>query len=503
MVRVAAGAAGSPSPSSPSLPPEVAAWVAAGRAVLAVAEHADSWDAGTRRAVLGELDRGERVLALARGKVVTAERAAGTWSLRGDRDLAGFLGGVSRQGRGAGLAAVGQAGTLAAMPVVAEALVDGPVTTTHVQQITRATATSAALAEQLATPAGQAQVVELAGRLDGAEFGKALAQLSASLDPSMRQRSHDEQRAARSLAWTHTPSGTLIKGRLDSVAGHRFAKVIDALCPRPALDDDRTREQRQADALMAVMDRAATDKTTAPGTLAPVQAIVTFTPDTWTALRATREAGTQTTATPGSATDVMDRLRGVDPVVDETGQAWPASEVARVLCDCALTWAMAATPAAELNLGRECRLFKRQHWLALYAAGITTCAVGGCTMPLAYTELHHLKWWQRDNGPTDQANCAPYCSFHHHEIHRLGIQVTRLPDGTLDHRHPDGRRYGAPPAPPNADGRSLPNVVLAVRASRNDDGSPCGGESSVTPVVPPDMGERGDPPPDLLALLSA
>jgi hypothetical protein len=416
------------------------------------------------------------------------------------------------------------------------------------------------LAERLATPAGQAQVVELAGRLDGAEFGKALAQLSASLDPAMRQRSHDEQRAARSLAWTHTPSGTLIKGRLDAVAGHRFAKVIDALCPRPALEDDRTREQRQADALMAVMDRAATDKTTAPGTLAPVQAIVTFTPDTWTALRATRPSGgdgsptarprpghpgrddaltpaVTTPPVPGSATDVMGRLRGVDPVVDESGQAWPASEVARALCDCALTWAVVGTPAAELNLGRECRLFKRQHWLALYAAGITTCAVGGCSMPLAYTELHHLAWWQRDNGPTDQANCAPYCSFHHHEIHRLGIAVTRLPDGSLDHRHPDGRRYGAPPAPHDAggrslptDGRSLPNAALPGRVSEDDDG-PRDADGCPAFLAPPRQTVGTDPllsvgpgtlpsagrgravrtdgppdadsPPDLLALLSA
>ena len=483
-----------------AVPVEVAAWVAAGHAVLAVAGHAGQWEAGSRRVVLGELDRVDRLLAAVRGKVVTAERDAGTWALRGDRDLAGFLGAQSHQGRGAGLAAVGQAGTLAAMPAVAEALVDGPVTPRHLQEITRATAVSAALATELATSDGQAQVVQLAGRLDGASFGKALAQLSASLDPSARQRSHDEQRAERSLVWSHTPSGTLIKGRLDSVAGHKFAKVIDALCPRPALDDDRSRQQRQADALMAIVERVGTDKTAVPGSLAPVQAILTFTPDTWTALRATRETEGEATPVPGSTLAVMDRLRGVDPVIDESGQPWPASEVARALCDCALTWAVLGTPGAKLDLGRESRLFKRQHWLALYAAGTRTCAVGGCGMPLAYTELHHIAWWVRGHGPTNPANCAAYCSFHHHQIHRLAIAVIRRADGALEHHYPDGRPYGPPPGDEDP-GRSLPRDEAVACEDVDGPGRADRGAMLAGPRGDAAGGE--DPPPDLLTLLSA
>jgi hypothetical protein len=491
-------------PCRAAVPMEATAWVAAGRAVLGVVGHADEWDAPTRAAVLVALDRVERLVAAVRGRVLTAEREAGTWSLRGDRDLAGFVGRTSHQGRGAGLAAVGQAGALAAMPVVAEALVDGPVTTTHVAQIARARSASPALAAELASPAGQVRVVELAGRLDGSEFGRALAQLSASLDPAGRQRSHDEQRANRSFAWTHTPSGTLVKGRLDSVAGRKLAKAIDALCPRPLSDDDRSREQRQADALMAIVERVAADPTTAPGAVAPVQAIVTFTEDTWTALRAARPGARRgdpgvgetvpgatdavdeaaVTEAPGSAPEVVARLRGVAPVLDESGQPWPASEVARALCDCAVTRAVLTAPNAELNLGRTSRTFKRQHWLALHAAGVTGCSLAGCGMPLAYCELHHITWWRRDNGPTDITNCAPYCAFHHHEIHRLGILVTRRSDGTLEHRHPDGRTYGG--APP-ATGRTPAEAVAVARSYDTGDGSP-----------PPDEG----PPPDLLELLT-
>lgn len=479
--------------SPAALPAELVAVDAATRAALTLATAAHEWDAASRAAVLTWVARHRDAVAALEARVLTAEREAGTWSLRGDRDLAGFLGRASHQGRGAGLTAVGQAGTLAAMPAVAEALIDGPVTTTHVAQLTRATAASPTLATELGTPQGQARVVEMAGRLDGAEFGKALSQLAASLDPASRQRAHDEQRAARSFAWTHTASGTLLKGRLDTVAGHTLAKAIDALCPRPVVEDDRSREQRQADALVAIARRVMTDRATTPGAVAPVQAIVAFTPETWTALRAARSgderadrsagdegadrsagdegadrsagdlgvcAEERSALAPGSARDVMGRLRGAEPVVDETGQPWPASEIARALCDCLLTRAVVGGRDAELNLGRGERRFGRQHWLALYAAGTRSCSIGGCGMPLAYTELHHLRWWTRDGGPTDLANCAAYCSFHHHEIHRLGIVVTRLADGTLEHRHPDGRPYGgATTSQPPGTHRDGPSAV--------------------------------------------
>ena len=624
-------------PSPATFPPELVAIDQATRAALAVTAQASEWDAPRRAAVLSWVGRHRDALAVLEGRVLTAEREAGTWSLRGDRDLAGFVGRTSHQGRGAGLTAVGQAGTLAAMPVVAEALVDGPVTTMHVTQLTRATAASPTLAAELSTSQGQAHVVEMAARLDGAEFGKALSQLAASLDPAARQRAHDEQRAARSFAWTHTPSGTLLKGRLDTVAGHMLAKAVDALCPRPTLDDERSREQRQADALVAIAARVVTDRATTPGAVAPVQAIVTFTPEIWTALRAAapgdergdREARSnrgrddnpgnpgrqaepakqsgqrdqgdhghpldhqdhhdhqghhgapldhedhqdhrEATAgsalstgggptdgdprpdessadstgacaeerspnAPGSARDVMGRLRGAGPVVDETGQAWPASEIARALCDCLLTRAVVGGRDAELNLGRGERRFGRQHWLALHAAGARSCSIGGCGMPLAYTELHHLRWWTRDGGPTDLANCAAYCSFHHHEIHRLGIVVTRLADGTLEHRHPDGRPYGAratatgpygahhddpaatgdPPGPPDdaheprstcTIGRSEPTTGTSERPTGTG-GAPWapsvpgdGDRLDARPPVPsPRRGEG--PPDDLLELLT-
>lgn len=437
--------AGEAPTSGTLLPVELEAWVAAAPAVLAATRDAHLWDAATRQRTLAALDRVANVVTVGRSRVVTAEAEAGTWGLTGDRNLSSYLGHLTREGRGSGLAQAGQAATLQAMPAVADAMLEGDVTARHVREITRATEASPLLAAELATPEGQERVVRMARTFDGAAFGRKLRQLSAGLDPATRQREHDEQRAKRHLTLTHSAAGTEIRGFVDSVTGYKAQKMLDAFNPRPAKDDTRPRDVRQADALAALADHVLSDTRTTPGATAPVQALVTITQETWAALRSARSGSDVGT---GSAADVVARMRGVAPVVDETGRAWPASEVARALCDCLLTRAVAASPSRPLDLGSDERLFTRSHWLAVYASGQTTCAVEGCDMPLRYSQLHHMDWWFRDDGATDLANCAPECAYHHGEIHRLDLQVRRRQDGSYEHRHPDGRPYGG--VPPDA-----------------------------------------------------
>jgi hypothetical protein len=324
------------------------------------------------------------------------------------------------------------------MPAVAAALASGSVTAGHVAHLARATAASPALATELATGQGQAKVITLAARLDGAAFGKELRTLAASLDPASVQREHDEQRQRRFLNIVCTPSGTLIKGQVDNIAGHRLVKAIEALNPRPTTDDLRTAEQRRADALMAAVDCVLTDERTTPGSVSPVQALVVFHEDTFTALRT---AAPDTAAASGSTTVLLAALEGAAPVLDETGQAWPASEIGRALCECELTRVVINAKSVPLDLGRGKRLFGQNQWKAWYAAGQRTCSVPGCDMPLRWCELHHINWWKRDKGRTDLVNCAPMCGFHHHDTHRLNLRVTRLPDGSYEYRRPDARLY--------------------------------------------------------------
>ena len=72
-----------------------------------------------------------------------------------------------------------------------------------------------------------------------------------------------------------------------------------------------------------------------------------------------------------------------------------------------------------LDLGRKQRLFSpaQKHALAERDGG---CAWTGCAHPPSYTQAHHIRWWDRDTGPTDLKNGILLCSHHHHRVHDDG-----------------------------------------------------------------------------------
>ena len=439
------------------LPMEVDGALVAGRALLTAAGAADEWSGRVRRDVLSAIEALSGVLAAARSRVLSAEQAAGTWALSGDRDFAAWVGRTSRQGPGAGVAAVRLAGTLAAAPRVAEALAHGPVTAAHAQTLARATGGSPALAEHVRSASGQDEVVALAGRLDAAGFAKALARRSAELDPASRQRSHDQQVAARYLNVSHTAAGTFLKGQLDSVSGHKFTLALEALTPRPGADDDRDPAQRRADALALMAEQVLDAPDEAPGNPARPHVSLVLREETWHALRGTRQPSghansvrstgsspSGSAAVPGSAAALVPALVGVPPVCDEDGTPWPASEVARVLCDCSITRVVVDARDVPVNLGRTQRLFSASQRRAVAVRDGGGCAYPDCSTPNRHVELHHIRWWERDIGDTDLELAFPACSYHHHVIHQRDIAITRTPAGEYLLTYPDGRRVRAP-----------------------------------------------------------
>jgi len=73
-----------------------------------------------------------------------------------------------------------------------------------------------------------------------------------------------------------------------------------------------------------------------------------------------------------------------------------------------------------LDWGRERRLFTPAQKLALVERD------GGCAMcglPPSMTKAHHIRWWQRDAGPTDLSNGILLCESCHHRIHDNGWDI--------------------------------------------------------------------------------
>lgn len=98
------------------------------------------------------------------------------------------------------------------------------------------------------------------------------------------------------------------------------------------------------------------------------------------------------------------------------------STVRRMAADARVIPVVLGGAGEVLDLGRARRLFSAQQRLAL-AERDDGCAWAGCPHPPGYTEAHHIRWWERDAGPTDLSNGVLLCSHHHHRVHADGWQI--------------------------------------------------------------------------------
>lgn len=122
--------------------------------------------------------------------------------------------------------------------------------------------------------------------------------------------------------------------------------------------------------------------------------------------------------------------RGLDSpdralTIEHTGSIVPIETVGRLLCEAVVQRAVVDATGHVLELGREQRTFNRAQRRAL-AKKYRGCATPGCGMPVAWTEGHHVTWWQ-DGGPTDVDNGILLCSHCHHEVHAGRLLVVGTP----------------------------------------------------------------------------
>lgn len=113
--------------------------------------------------------------------------------------------------------------------------------------------------------------------------------------------------------------------------------------------------------------------------------------------------------------------------VDGTEEPLSVGAVRRMAADAEVIPAVLGGDDEVLNFGRSRRLFTRAQRLALVERD------GGCAYchaPPSWTEVHHVRWWGRDAGPTDLDNGVLLCTSCHHRIHRDGWDIS-VRDGTV------------------------------------------------------------------------
>ena len=124
---------------------------------------------------------------------------------------------------------------------------------------------------------------------------------------------------------------------------------------------------------------------------------------------------------PGSSDQ---KPRGPRVGASDTGHRVSTGQLRQLACAAGIIPAVLGTDGQPLDLGRQTRFFTSTQRAAL-ATRYDTCAIGGCDVPFAWAEIHHLAAWQSGGG-TDLDNAVPLCGHHHRLLDRgYHAQISR------------------------------------------------------------------------------
>lgn len=257
-----------------------------------------------------------------------------------------------------------------------------------------------------AVEAAESLIVAHAEGMTLDDVRRLLARAEAWLDPDGVAPKERDARDRRSLTMferegslhlslqTDLASGAAIRAAIQAYVSASFRARAEAPDGDAADADRRTVAMLQADALAAICDHALDcDNGGMPATGATV--VVRM--------------------------DLRDLVSGLGSgTIDGSEQRVSAATCRRMAEGGGVIPVVLGGAGEILDWGREKRLFTRAQRLALVERD------GGCAMcglPPQMTKAHHLRWWQRDAGPTDLSNGVLLCESCHHRIHDNGWEI--------------------------------------------------------------------------------
>lgn len=216
-------------------------------------------------------------------------------------------------------------------------------------------------------------------------------------------------------------SGRLDLSAADGLLVHRAVEAMAEQLRVP--DDDRTRTQRRADALVELIRRGARPR--AEGSPSDAGA---------------RRSGPRVTLFLTLDAGDLEAGRGADTL--DGHHVGPAG-TDRLLCDCVISRVLFdPLGGAVLDFGRGRRVVSAAQWSAL-ALRDGGCSFPGCSAQPDECQAHHIVHWRR-GGPTDLANLTLACGQHHALVHDGGWDVAMTSVGPRWSR-PDGSSVGDRP----------------------------------------------------------
>ncbi|MEX2292764.1 MAG: DUF222 domain-containing protein [Acidimicrobiales bacterium] len=140
---------------------------------------------------------------------------------------------------------------------------------------------------------------------------------------------------------------------------------------------------------------------------------------------------------------VVDGLRDGNGSID--GMQIPTESVLRHLCDARIEYSVDAPDGTTVGIGRTSRVPPRWLRRRIRQRDGCLCRFPGCNR--RSQQIHHIRHWTRDSGPTDAQNLAGLCWHHHRLVHEGGWEITGNADDELTFTSPYGRELRSKPEP--------------------------------------------------------
>jgi len=316
--------------------------------------------------------------------------------------------------------AIGLGRELPRVPLFAAALAEGAITAAHLRVFASATRK----VNPDVAAAGETALLAEALRFDPAAFARLVAHWLRRVDEAGFERDEERKIAGRTFSLAQTLDGIWHgQFRLDPEGGARLHLALEARAQKAGPDDDRTRDQRWADALVALADE-----------------ILSFgaLPDT---------AGHRPEViVHATTTDLTDDEDAAGTARLDDGDPLTRGAFDRIACDARWARLLLDALGVPLDYGRARRDWppSLRKFVMIRDGG---CRWGDCPMPARACEVHHCIYW-RDGGETCASNGLLLCRWHHHCIHTRGHQIKLLPDSTAETTLPDGRTITSQPRGP-------------------------------------------------------
>ena len=240
----------------------------------------------------------------------------------------------------------------------------------------------------------EAAFLEKAREQNVSEFRKICEHARHAQDPRGFAETERERHEHRFLKLSPQEDGALaFRGWLDPEGGSRLRSALEPLARKSGVGDDRTREQRLADALV---------EATTGGQ--PTELVVSCTLET------------------------LEGRAGSPAAETEWGGLLSGESVERLVCGGAtLRRLVLDGDGVVIDFGRRRRLLSTQARRALEARD-KHCVWPGCDRPPRWCDTHHRREWGL-GAPTSVEESALLCGRHHKLRHDGGWQLFRTPAG--------------------------------------------------------------------------